>query len=88
MVLHRQIRGRTLRETVSVAMAQPPQPQHPQDRVDAPWGMDPLFGAHRPRQQMGINDQDASRKDRQLDKKSLELNHEEKERGIDGHSHR
>ena len=50
--------------------------------------MDPLFGAHRPRQQMGINDQDASRKDRQLDKKSLELNHEEKERGIDGHSHR
>jgi hypothetical protein len=64
---------------VPIALAQPPQPLNFKDRMDAALIMDPFLGAHRPRQQMGRDDQDASGENRQLNKKSLELHHEEKE---------
>jgi hypothetical protein len=71
---------------MSLAMAQPPQSQHSQDIVDAARGVDPFFGAHCPRQQMGLDDEDASGADGQFYKKSLELHYEEEERGTDGHT--
>ena len=46
--------------------------------------MDSISGSHRPRKQMGRNDQDATRQNRQFHKEPLEFHHEEKERRDDG----
>lgn len=46
-----------------LAVAQPPEPLHPEGGMDATRGVDPLPGAHRTREQVGWDDQDATRKD-------------------------
>lgn len=88
LVLHREVRGGAAGQAVPVAVAQPPEPQHPEGRVDAPRGVGAVPGAHRPRQQVGRDDQDAARPHRQLHQKPLELHHEEKERRTHGPAHR
>lgn len=52
--------------------------------MDATLVVDSLSRPHCPRKQMGRDDQDAPRKDWQLDQEPLELNHEEKKWRDDG----
>lgn len=66
-------------------MAQPSQPQHPQGGVDASRRMDSVPGTHCTREQVGLDDQDASRAYRQLNKEPLELNNEKEEHRTHGH---
>ena len=47
--------------------------------MDASRIMDPIFGTYRSWKQMGRDDEDAARKNRQFNKKPLEFNNEKEE---------